>query len=567
MKLRALAALVPFVVLVPSCGGGAGAKPPAPPTPSLAATPPPLPEAPPRFEGLGAHRRKVTTTSEVAQAYVDQGLAFLSAFNHDEARRAFAYAAAVDPSCPMAHWGVAMSNAPHVNEPEIDAERQRAGFVAARRAKDVAARAGSPVERDLADAAVARFADPPPADRKPLDAAFAAAMRGVHARHPDDADVGAWFVESLLDLRPWDYWTPDGKLQPGMDEAERVLDATLARAPSHPLALHLQVHFVEASPYPERADGAADRLRGLAPGLGHLVHMPSHVDIRRGRWAEAIAANERAIASDASYKALSPKQGFYNLYMGHNRHMLAFAAMMRGQRQKATVAMRELVEGLDRAWLVEKAAFVEGFLAMPLEVMVRFGEWDAILAVPEPEPTFPLTRALRHYARGVAFAARESPKEARAELAQLEAGKAAIPKDGKFGNAPSLALATLAGRMLEGEVAIREGKTDDGLASLRAAVALEDALLFDEPPDWIQPVRHALGAALVRAGKAAEAEAVYRRDLARHPENGWSLFGLARALRLQKKAAEAKAVDARFRAAWADADVELSSSCFCLPGL
>jgi tetratricopeptide (TPR) repeat protein len=526
--------------------------------PSKPAAPPPL------FEGLGSHGRKVTTTSPEAQRYFDQGLAFMSAFNHDEAERAFLHAARLDPSCAMAHWGVAMANGPHINNPEVDPAHSKAAWAAVQRA--LAAKPSTPIERDLVDAIAKRFAAVPPADRKVLDRAYADAMRAVYKSHPDDADVAAWFAEAMMDLRPWDYWMPDGRPQPGTEEVTAVLERTLERSPKLPLALHLYIHLVEAV-HPEKADPAADRLRDLAPSLGHLVHMPSHIDIRRGRWNEAITANEKAVVADDAYRKIVPKQGFYSLYMAHNRHMLSFAAMMAGQSEKALAAIRAMVAATDPTWVRENAIFADGLLALPVETLMRFGRWDEILSFPEPADTFPLTRALRHYARGVAFAAEGETAKARAEQDALLSEKKRIPKDGKFGNNTSLDVAAIAEHVLAGEIAVSDGNLDAAITSLREAVKREDALVYDEPPDWIQPVRHALGATLVRAGKPTEAEAVYRQDLAKNQENGWSLFGLERTLRMQKKDSEAKEVAARFTKAWENADIKLSSSCFCLPGI
>jgi tetratricopeptide (TPR) repeat protein len=529
-------------------------------TPTASSAPPPL------FEGLGPHSRKVTTKSAEAQRYVDQGLAFMAAFNHDEAMRAFTRAAQLDPSCAMAYWGGAMANGPHINNPEVDPPHAKAAWAALELARAHASGA-SPIERELIDALGKRYADPQPADRAPLDRAYAEAMRAVHERHPDDLDVAAWFAEAMLDVRPWDYWTHDGKPQPGTDETAAVLESVIKKDPELPLALHLYIHLMEASPHPERADGAADRLRTLAPGLGHLVHMPSHIDIRRGRWAEAIATNEKAIEADAKYRALSPKQGFYSLYMAHNRHMLAYAAMMRGRREQAVASIRAMVDGIDPTWLRENALVADGFVAMPVEVLMRFGRWDDILAFPEPDAVFPFSRALRHYARGVTFAAQGEVDKARAEESAFAALKKTISKDAKFGNNTAFDLLGVAESVLAGEIAVREGKTDAAIASLREGVKREDALAYDEPPDWIQPVRHALGAALVRAGKGRDAEAVYRADLAKNGDNGWSLFGLERALRMQKRPEEARTVATRFTKSWEDADIKLSSSCFCLPGI
>ena len=553
-----------FVVLAWGLGcGGAEPRRAVQPTVAVAEASPP----PPFFDGIGTHTRKVTTTSPEAQRYFDQGLAFMTAFNHDEAERSFARAAALDPSCAMAHWGVAMVNGPHINNATVDEAHAKRAWAALGRAREAAAKSGSKVERDLVDALGKRYADPPPSDRGRLDLAYANAMRAVHRGHPEDVDVAAWFAEAMMDLRPWDAWTPDGKPQPGTEEIVSVLEQTMERAPKHPLALHLYIHAVEASPRPEKADAAADGLRDLAPGLGHLVHMPSHIDIRRGRWGAAITANERAIAADAKYRERSSKQGFYNFYMGHNWHMLSFAAMMQGQSDKALAAADAMLRGLDRSWAHEHPLIADGLLALPVEVLMRFGRWDEILAFPEPEATFPFARTLRHYARAVTYAVQDELANARAEQAAFLEAKKLVPPATTFGNNPASSLVAIAEGVLDGEIAVREGRTDAAIASLRAAVRREDALRYDEPPDWIQPVRHALGATLVRAGRPAEAEAVYREDLAKNLDNGWSLFGLSRALRMQKKDAEAKPVTERFARAWQNADVKLSSSCFCLPGI
>jgi len=554
--------VVPFVLLWGlGCGGGESLRPTNPTAVNDASTPPPA-----LFEGLGSHTRTVTTKSPEAQRYFDQGLAFMSAFNHDEAERSFLRAAQVDPACTMAHWGVAMANGPHINNPEVDGPHAKAAWAALQRAR-ASAGGATKVEKDLIDALGRRYADPQPADRAPLDRAYADAMRVVRQAHPDDVDVAAWFAEAMMDLRPWDYWKADGTPQPGTEEIVSVLDGALRRAPKLPLAMHLYIHLMEASAHPEKADAVADRLRDLAPGLGHLVHMPSHIDIRRGRWAEAISTNERAIAADERYRKLSPKQGFYSIYMAHNRHMLSFAAMMQGQSERALTAIRTMVDGIDQAWLRENALIADGLLAMPVEVLMRFGRWEEILAFPEPIEVFPVTRTLRHYARGVAYTAEGDLAKARSEQEAFLAAKKKVSKDAKFGNNAALDLVAIAENVLAGEIAAREGRMDAAIASLREAVKREDALLYDEPPDWIQPVRHALGATLVRAGKAVEAEAVYREDLKRNSENGWSLFGLERALRMQKKNDEAKEAADRFAKSWASADVKLSSSCFCLPGI
>jgi tetratricopeptide (TPR) repeat protein len=513
-----------------------------------------------RFDGLGAHGRSITTPVPEAQAWFDQGLAFLFAFNHDEAIRSFERAAAADPACAMAHWGVALANGPHINFPFVDEAHAKAAGAALQKAR---AGAASEVERSLIEALGRRYADPQPADRSGLDKAYADAMRAVWKARPKDADIGALFAEALMDLRPWDLWTSDGKPQPGTGEILQVLEATMDVDPRHPLALHLYIHAVEASPEPGKADGAADGLRELAPGLGHLTHMPSHIDVRRGRWEEAIAANRKAIAADGAYVKRAHPPNFYRVYMAHNRHMLAFASMMTGQSRQAADALRAMIEAMPEAWRQENAAIVDGFLASPYEVHLRFGRWQAMLAEPEPAEIFPLSRALRRFARAAALAAQGKAADARAEQKGFLEARAKVPKDAAFGNNAAADLLAVAEAQLEGEILLREGKTDLALASLREGVKREDGLRYDEPPDWIQPVRHSLGAALLKAGKVAEAEAVYLDDLKRWPENGWSLFGLAKSLKAQGKPAEE--VEKRFAAAWSKADLALTSSCLCLP--
>jgi tetratricopeptide (TPR) repeat protein len=518
----------------------------------------------PHFDGLGNFGRKVTTKSAEAQHYFDQGLCFLFAFNHDEAIRAFEEAAKLDPDCAMAWWGTALANGPHINNPIVTPERAKAAWRALGKAGELAAKA-SAVEQELIAALAKRYADPQPEDRKLLDEAYADAMRQVYRGHSDDSDIGALFAESMMDLRPWDLWTQDGQPQPGTGEIVDTLEAVLAKTPNHPLALHLYIHAVEASPNPERADAPADRLRNLQPGLGHLVHMPSHIDVRRGRWKQSIEANGRAIEADRRYRALSPEQGFYNIYMAHNHHMLAYSAMMCGQSQLAITAINDMAKGIPLEWVKENAALADGFTAMPLEVLVRFGRWDEALAAPEPPDFLPIARALRHAARGIAYAAKGDVANAKEEQSAFLTATKAVAQDAAVGNNTAENLLAIARHLLAGEILYREGKIEEGISELREASQVEDTLRYSEPPDWIHPIRHALGATLLKEGRATEAEKVYREDLAKQPNNGWSLYGLARSLRLQGKDAEAQQIDTQFEAVWRDADIKISSSCFCQP--
>ena len=393
------------------------------------------------------------------------------------------------------------------------------------------------------------------------------AVGDVWKAHPRDPDVGVLFAEAMMDLRPWDQWTPEGQAQPGTDEIVATLDAVIRLEPRHPFANHLYIHAVEASPQPERAMAAADRLRDLQPGLAHNVHMPSHIDIRVGDWHKAIVANLKAVEADARHRAMvGPPKDMIVIYAAHNGHMLAYAAMMTGQRELALKHIRAMVAGVPEDFLKEYAMMAEGMVAMPYEVMVRFGMWDEILAAPDHPDYMVLTRALRHAARGLALSAKGDTKAARAEQKIYLEACQRVPAEESLGNNTGQGILAVATPMLEGEILVREGKVDEGMAKLREAVKAEDALKYDEPPGWILPVRHALGAVLLQAGRFGAAEEVYREDLRRLPENGWSLFGLARSLTLQNKTAEAAPIEARFKRIWRAADLELTSSCLCQPG-
>lgn len=522
----------------------------------------------PLFEGLGTTGRKVTTSSPDAQRYFDQGLCFLFAFNHDEAIRSFQQAAEFDPNCPMAWWGIALANGPHINNPVLPPERNELALDALAKAQALSDKA-SPVEQALVAALATRYAPASPEqpqDRKPLDEAYAAAMRKLWQQHPNDADIGSLFAESLMNLRPWDLWLPTGESQPGTEEVVATLEQVLEKAPRHPLALHLYIHAVEASPFPEKAAAPADRLRDLQPGLGHLVHMPSHIDVRLGHWQQAITANAKAIKADARYRAHSPRQDFYHVYMAHNHHMLAYAAIMRGQSELAIKAIDNMDREMPAAWVEQNPGIADGFKAMPLEMLVRFGRWKEVLAAPEPPEYLPFARAMRHCARGVSFAALGDVENAGLEQSQFLIARTKVAPGALVGNNAAADVLAVAEMLLTGEILIRAGEFEDGLAALRIAVQREDQLRYSEPPDWIHPVRHALGATLMTAGQIEEAEQVYREDLRRLPNNGWSLHGLSRSLELQKRHEEAKPWQQKFSEVWRDADVKITSSCFCQPG-
>lgn len=522
----------------------------------------------PLFEGLGSYTRTVTTPSPAAQRYFNQGLAFLHGFNHGAAIRSFQEAARLDPTCAMAHWGIALASGPHINFPLVPPPAAELAWKELTLARQYASQ-GTPVEQALIEALGHRYANPQPEDRTPLDVAYADAMREVWRTYPDDPDVGVFFAEAMMNLRPWNQWSLDGVAQPGTEEIIDTLDAVLKLSPNQPLANHLYIHAVEASPHPGRADEAAERLRGLQPGLAHNVHMPSHIDVRRGRWQTAVESNLKAVEADRKYReVVGQPKGFIHLYVAHNRHMLAYAAMMTGQSALALEHIRAMVAGMPEEFLKEYALVAEGFAAAPLEVLIRFGRWDDILEEPGVYPEYmPYTRAFRHAARAIAFAAKGQPENAREEQARFLELSTAVTAEQTIGNSHARDLLEVAKLMVEGEILIREDRLDAGVEALRAAVALEDQLAYDEPKAWIIPVRHSLGAVLMSAGRIDEAEQVYRDDLARLPENGWSLYGLRQCLRARHaEAAELADVDQRFQKIWANADIRISSSCLCVPG-
>jgi len=522
----------------------------------------------PIFDGLGSYTRTVTTDSPRAQRYFNQGLAFYHGFNHGEAIRSFQEAARLDPKCAMAHWGIALACGPHINLPLVPPPAAELAWKELKLAQENAQHA-SPVERDLIEALSRRYANPQPEDRAPLDQAYADAMRKVWQNYPNDQDVGVLFAEAMMDLRPWNQWTPEGQANPGTYEILATLQAILKLDPKHPFANHLYIHAVEASPHPERAATAANRLRTLQPGVAHNVHMPSHIDIRCGRWQEAVDTNIKAVEADRRYRKIAgPPVGFINVYVAHNRHMLAYAAMMTGQSALAMKHIRAMVAQLPADFLKENALLAEGFVAMPMEVMVRFGMWNEILAEPDDYADYMTgTRAFHHAARAIAYAAKGDPENARKEQAVFLEKAKLVPKEETLGNNTAVDLLALAQHMTEGEILIRENKLDAGIAELREAIKLEDALKYDEPPGWLIPIRHSLGATLMQNGRYAEAEQVYREDLARLPDNGWSLYGLSESLRAQKKSPEeAKTTMKKFQKVWDKADIKITSSCLCQPG-
>jgi tetratricopeptide (TPR) repeat protein len=512
------------------------------------------------FEGLGPHRRAVTATP-AAQAYFDQGLRLTYAFNHDEAARSFARAAELDSSCAMCFWGAALVLGPNYNVPML-ASRARAAWEALQRARALAPRT-TPVEQALIGALGARYSGPEPLDpeaMRPLSVAYSQAMRAVARRFPDDLDVQVLFAESMMDLRPWKLWSREGTPAPGTGEIVATLERVLARDPKHPGANHYYIHAIEASPRPERALASAERLAALMPGAGHIVHMPAHIFQRVGRYADASDTNARAIAADQAYLRLVDPPGYYPMYLGHNYGFLAFSASMEGRRATSLGAARASARAIPPAML-DMMPGMDFFASAPLLTMVRFGAWDELLEEPRPDPRYLVLTGLWLHGHGMALAARGRFEDARRDLAELVRLRERTPPELQASNNLAQDVLAVAAKVLEARIATREDQPD-ALALWADAVWLADRLAYAEPDDWFYPVRHYQGAALLDAGRAREAEAVYREDLRQHPNNGWALFGLASALGAQQRTEEAARVRRAFERAWRRADIALTTTAF-----
>jgi tetratricopeptide (TPR) repeat protein len=526
---------------------GAAAALPAQQTPSKAARSVPL------FTDLGTLHHPISSKSADAQKYFDQGMRLVFAFNHGEAIRAFTEAARLDPSCAICYWGIALAYGPHVNA-EMDSASAVQAYAALQKAKELSPSA-SEKERAYITALTVRYAQVPrAAERANLDSAYAATMGALAKQYPDDLDALTLYAEARMDLRPWNYWQPNGQPYQGTQEIVDVLERVIARDPNHPGACHYYIHAVEAVA-PAKAVPCAERLAKLMPGAGHLVHMPAHIYIRVGRWNEAIDANVHAVHTDETYIAKEGPTGVYPIgYYPHNYHFLSFAQIMAGRSAEAIATARTLVSKVP-VDIARAVPLVSDMIAYEHIALVKFGRWADVLALPVPPEDVPSAYGLAQYARGVAFAATGKYTEAAGALANVERVAAASSAQAKT-------VLDIASHALAGEIAARRGDLNGGLAHLRLAQKLEDGMLYFEPPPWPLPVRPVTGAVLLRAGKAAEAEQVYREDLARFPENGWSLFGLAASLRAQGKTAEANAAQQRFERAWSKADVKLTASTF-----
>ncbi len=509
---------------------------------------------------LGHHHHPISTQNKEAQRYFDQGLNLTYGFNHAEAVRAFQEAARLDRDCAICYWGVAYALGPNINA-AMSPEAVPQAWQALQRAIALSPKA-SQSERSYIDALAKRYAPDVTAARSPLDLAFADAMRAVVKRYPKDLDAATLLAEALMDTTPWSYWTPAGKPKPVTEELVSVLESVLQQAPNHPGAIHLYIHAVEASPHPERAEAAADRLRQLVPDSGHLLHMPAHIYLRIGRYHDSSLANERAIAADESYARVGSPGLYLNIYYPHNIHFLAYSAAMEGRKTTALAAARKLAAGipLEQARAIPMLQWLK---ATPLFTLSRFGQWDAILQEPQPSSDLIYDTAIWHYARGLAFAAKDNLPQALAEseavhqLAQSEA-IAALEVPLLYASSQL----SLADKVLGAEVARVQGDRAHRIRQLQSAVDSQAALPYMEPPYWYLPVGEYLGDAWLDSNMPAEAERAYRRDLEQHPNSGWSLFGLLESLRSQGKATEAEAIQTRFQDAWKHADVTLTASRF-----
>ncbi|HET8986082.1 MAG TPA: hypothetical protein VFN03_10020 [Trueperaceae bacterium] len=551
------------------------------------------------YYDLGAYTRTVSTASREAQAWFDRGLLWCYGYNHDESVRCFERAASLDPDCSMAHWGVAYASGSNYNKPwEAFLEQERAEALVRSRAalqRAQAASAGAkPIERALITALAARYPEhglAPGADTSALpfqawNDAYATAMRAVYREFGHDSDVATLFAEALINRTPWQLWDlPSGQPQPGADtlEAAKVLEDAMAQRersskPPHPGLAHMYIHTMEMSPTPEKALRAADQLRDLVPDAGHLRHMASHIDVLCGHYYESLVANERAMAADDQYFAREEDAAFYTLYRCHNIHFKLYSAMFLGQLTPARSAVKALEEAVsERLLRVEvppMADWLEGFLSMKVHALIRFGRWSEVLAEPFPHDPelYCVTTAMLRYARGVAMAATGDVAGAEAERVHFREAVTRVPASRTVFNNRCLDILAVASAMLDGELEYRKGNFDEAFGHLRRSVSLDDALPYDEPWAWMQPVRHALGALLLEQGQVEEALATYRDDLGlsgtlpralQHPGNVWSLHGYVECLDTLGRTEEAMNARLALAVAKARADVPIEASCFC----
>ncbi|RZO79908.1 MAG: hypothetical protein EVA63_07040 [Halieaceae bacterium] len=518
----------------------------------------------PLFEGLGTFHMPVTTVDPDAQRYFDQGMVLAFGFNHAESIRSFRAAQTLDPTCAMCFWGEALATGPNINVTSngraIMSADERVG---ARAAIDKALGLLADLtekEQDWIRALDQRYDGDAESPREPLDRAWADALGAMAKQYPEDTTVASIYAEALMNTMPWDYWGPRGEAKPDTQAVIASLERVMAADPDHPLALHLYIHALEASSNVQKAESAADRLSGLVPGSGHLVHMPSHIYFRVGRYQDSALANIRAAEVDEAYIAQCNAQGFYPaLYYPHNIHFLWASATMQGQSELSLESARRVVANV-RIEQVEQFPTIQFFRTVPMLSLVRFARWEAILAEPEPHAPFAFARAIWHYGRGVAYAATGRPELAMVELEAIEALEPDVDEIFMGNVYPAKDLLGIAKALLRGEWAYRQANAGEAVEHFAEAVAMQDALPYTEPPFWYYPTRQSLGAALLADGRAEEAQAVFEADLKQYPMNGWSTFGLAEAMRAQGDEAGAKKALGRFDTLWQFADVTLSTS-------
>lgn len=527
------------------------------------AAPSPDAAVPPLFDGFGDLHRDVGTRVPEAQRYFDQGLRMAYGFNHEAAGRAFAEAARLDPQCAMCVWGQALVLGPNINLP-MDPSLARDATALASRAAALAASA-RPADRALIQALQVRYVDPAPDDRSALDRAYADALAQVVEQFPEDDDAATLYAEALMDLSPWAYWTADGTPAEHTPRLVGELERVLARNPRHIGAMHYYIHATEASPTPERALPYADALAALAPGSGHLVHMPAHTYIRVGRYHDATLTNFAATTADKDFLAVCRgSNGVYPLgYVPHNWHFATMTTGLTGSRTLALQAAGQTAQRADRAAMGEAPMqFMQQFVVAPWFTQVRFGDWDAILADASPPPTLPYPTAIRHFARGMAHARKGALEQASREAQALHAIALdpAMAQVSFFDINNAAAVLRVADALLRGELLRAQGKQDAAIAALREAAIAEDALAYNEPADWPLPVRPYLGAALLEAGEAGAAAEVFAQDLQTYPHNGWSLFGLAQAQQKLGQTDAARETTRRQAVAWQWADAPLTAA-------
>lgn len=516
-----------------------------------------------RFADMGAHHRPITTSSPEAQAYFDQGLAWMHAFNHDEAINSFARAAELDPDCAMAWWAIALCEGPNYNDPVMTDQRSASAWRALSEARARIAHTSS-LERELIEALSLRYSKPWPEDRSALEQAYADAMAKVWASHPRDSDVGALYAEALMVQRPWMLYSAEGEPEGDTPTIVATLERVMLMDPTNPGANHLYIHAVEPSKTPELGLDAARRLGTQVPGSGHLNHMPSHIYVQTGHWDESVEQNARAMTADDHYRELAPEQGIQHMYMVHNAHMLAYSAMMVGREEEAMEAARAMWADIPEESFEGVAGFIDLWMTSVYDVQKRFGRWEDILAEPAPPEFLPITTTVWHAHRAIAYAALHDFEGAEREKQLFFEAKTKIPEESVFGGDPSHRILGVSEHFIDGEIALQRKKWKLAAEALEKAVEVEDSLSYGEPPQWLQPTRHTLGAVYLKAGRFEEAERVYREDLGKWRNNGWSLYGLSRALQAQGRMAEATEVEAKYEASWAKADEPTTTSCKCI---